>query len=234
MNLLSLLWHLQTTDTELDDKAKRLREIEATYANAPNLDAARAAYENAQKRLATGRAQLHDGELQAQTLDAKIKSLEERLYSGRVTNPKELDGMEKDLQMHQRQRRALEDKLLELMENVEQAQARVEEAARALQQIETTRARELEHLARERDALTARLAELNAVREETRARLAAHADTLRLYDHLRQTKAGRAVVQVKREACGACGFAIPTALIQRVREGNTLVLCSGCGRILVG
>ncbi|MCX7841338.1 MAG: C4-type zinc ribbon domain-containing protein [Anaerolineae bacterium] len=234
MNLLSLLWQLQTTDTELDEKAKRLQQIDTALADTPNLDAARAAHADAQKRLAHLRAQLHDGELQALALDAKIKSIEERLYSGRVTNPKELDGMEKDLQMHKRQRNALDDKLLALMEAVEQAHARADETARALEHIETTRARELEQLARERDALIARLAELNTAREETRARLAAHADALRLYDQLRQTKAGRAVVQLKRDACGACGFAIPTALIQRVREGNVLVLCSGCGRILVG
>lgn len=234
MNLTALLWHLQTTDTELDEKAKRLQQIDVALADAPNLAGARAAHAEAQKRLATLRAQLHHSELQALTLEAKIKSIEERLYSGRVTNPKELDGMEKDLQMHQRQRRALDDKLLELMEDVEQAQARTDEATRTLQQIETARARELEHLARERDALTARLAELNTTRAETRARLAAHAEALRCYDQLRQTKAGRAVVQIKRDACGACGFAIPTAQIQRVREGNTLVLCSGCGRILAG
>lgn len=234
MNLLPLLWHLQTTDTELDEKAKRLQQIDAALGDAPNLDAARAAHADAQKRLAALRAQLHDSELQALALDAKIQSLEERLYSGRVTNPKELDGMEKDLQMHQRQRRALDDKLLELMEGVEQAQARVDETARTLQQIETARARELEHLAREREALHARLAELHRAREETRAHLNSHADVLRLYDQLRQTKGGRAVVQLKRDACGACGFAIPTAQIQRVREGNTLVLCSGCGRILAG
>lgn len=234
MNLLALLWRLQATDTELDEKAKRLEQIDAALADAPNLDAAHAAHTEAQKRLATLRAQLHDSELQALALDAKIKSIEERLYSGRVTNPKELDGMEKDLQMHQRQRRALDDKLLELMEGVEQAQARVDDTAHTLEQIEAARARELEHLAREREALTARLAELRLVREETRAHLNSHADALRLYDQLRQTKSGRAVVQLKRDACGSCGFAIPTAQIQRVREGNTLVLCSGCGRILVG
>jgi|YNPNPStandDraft_1061719.scaffolds.fasta_scaffold14842_1 predicted nucleic acid-binding Zn-ribbon protein len=233
MNLLSLLWHLQLTDTELDDKARRLQEIDAARTSASNLEEARTANENARKRLATLRAQLHDGELQAQTLDTKIKGIEERLYSGRVTNPKELDGMEKDLQMHKRQRNALDDKLLELMEAVEQAQAHLEETTRTLQHLEAARARELEQLAHEREALTARLDELNTARAETRARLATHDDALRLYDHLRQTRGGRAVVPLKRDACGACGFAIPTALIQHIREGNALVVCSGCGRILV-
>lgn len=232
MNLVSLLWHLQTTDAEIDDKTKRAHQVDDALANDPNLVAARSAGNDAQKQLATLRAQLHDRELEALTLDAKIKGIEERLYSGRVTNPKELDGMEKDLQMHKRQRGALDDKRLELMDAVEQAQKHADETAHSLAQTETARASDLEQLTRERDALTARLAELNAEREQTRGALSANA--LGTYDHLRKTKAGRAAAQIKRDACGACGVSTPTGLIQRIREGNEIVLCSGCGRILAG
>ncbi len=230
MNIVSLLWHLQTTDAELDDKTKRAQEVEDALANDPNLIAAHSVHDDTQKRLSASRAQMHDRELEAKTLDAKIKGIEERLYSGRVTNPKELDGMEKDLQMHKRQRSALDDKLLELMDAVEQAQKHADEKAGALKQADGTRARDLDQLARERDALAARLAELDTEREHTRAALIV--DALRTYDHLRKTKAGRAIVQIKRDACGACGVGTPTGLAHRVREGNEIVLCPGCGRIL--
>jgi uncharacterized protein len=230
MNVAPLLWHLQTTDAEIDDKTKRSQQVDDALASDPNLVAAHSAHDDTQKRLSASRAQLHDRELEAKTLETKIKGIEERLYSGHVTNPKELDGMEKDLQMHKRQRGALDDKLLELMDAVEQAQKHADETARALEQTDTTRAHDLEQLAADRDALTARLAELNAEREQTRAALTA--DVLGTYDHLRKTKAGRAVVQVKRDACGACGVDTPTGLAHRVREGNEIVLCPGCGRIL--
>ncbi|MCI0474698.1 MAG: hypothetical protein L0Y55_00470 [Anaerolineales bacterium] len=232
MNLVSLLWHLQTTDAEIDDKTKRAHQVDAALANDPNLVAARSAGDDAQKQLAALRAQLHDRELEALTLDAKIKGIEERLYSGRVTNPKELDSTEKDLQMHKRQRGALDDKRLELMDAVEQAQKHADKAAHLLAQTEASRARDLESLTRERDALAARLAALNAERDQTRAAL--NADATSTYDHLRKTKAGRAAAQIKRDACSACGVSTPTGLIQRIREGNDLVLCSGCGRILAG
>ena len=230
MNAVTLLWHLQTTDAELDDKTKRARQVEDALANDPNLVAARSVHDDARTRLGTLRAQLHDRELEAKTLDAKIQGIEERLYSGRVTNPKELDGMEKDLQMHKRQHGALDDKRLELMDAVEQAQKHADETARALEQTDASRAHDLEQLARELDSLTARLAELDAEREQTRAALTA--DALGTYDHLRKTKAGRAVVQIKRDACGACGVGTPTGLAHRAREGNEIVLCPGCGRVL--
>ena len=229
MNLVSLLWHLQITDSEFDDKTTRARHVDDALANDPSLISVRAAHDDAQKRLSALRGQMQDRELEAKTLDVKIKGIEERLYSGRVTNPKELDGMEKDLQMHKRQRGALDDKLLALMDAVEQAQKHADDQARTLKQTETARTSDLEQLARERDALAARLAELHTEREQTRAALSA--DALRTYDHLRKTKGGRAVAQIKRDACSACGVGIPTGLIQRAREGNEIVLCSGCGRI---
>ena len=231
MNLLSLLWHLQQTDLELEDKSQRARQVDATLANDPALAAARTAHDAAQQQLAAARAQLRDRELEAQTLDAKIKTLEERLYSGRVTNPKELDGMEKDLQMHRRQRDALDDKLLAQMDAVERAQKDAEAKMRVREQAEAARAHELAQLTRERDALAARLAELNATRTQTRGTLAPEA--LSTYDHLRR-KIGRAVAPIKRESCGLCGVATPTGLAHRAREGNELVLCPGCGRILAG
>ncbi len=230
MNLVSLLWHLQTTDNELDDKTKRAHQVDHALANDPNLVATRAADDDAQKRLSALRAQMRDRELEAKTLDAKIKGIEERLYSGRVTNPKELDSVEKDLQMHKRQRSTLDDKLLELMDAVDHAQEFADEKAGAFKHADGTRARDLKQLARERDALAARLTELNAEREQTRTAL--NADALRTYDQLRKTKAGRAVAQIKRDACGACGVGTPTGLVHRAREGNEIVLCSGCGRIL--
>jgi uncharacterized protein len=232
MNLVSALWHLQALDQEIDEKTKRAKQVEAALSNDPALAATRAAFESEQKQLATFRAALHDRELEASSLDEKIKGIEERLYGGRVSNPKELDGMEKDRQMHRRQRGALDEVRLGLMDSVEQSQKHLDEQSLALKQAESTRAAKLDLLTSERASLESRLNELNTEREMARTALAA--DALRTYDHLQRTKVGRAVAQIKRDACGACGVATPTGLVQRVHEGNEIVFCSGCGRILAG
>ena len=230
MNRATLLWHLQTIDREMDDNLARTREIDNALANDPTVATARAARDAAQKQLADLRATLTDRELEAQGLDAKIKELDARLYSGRVTNPKELDGLEKDSQMHKRLRSALDDKLLGLMDAVEQAQKGAAEKAHTLEQVESARAGDVERLSRERAALARRLDELNATRNQTRASL--DADALRAYDRLRQSKAGRAVAQIKRDSCGTCGVSVPTGLASRVRAGEEIVVCPSCGRIL--
>lgn len=230
MNLVSALAHLQTIDHEIANISKRVHQVDAALAGDPAVVAARSTLEVEQKRLHDLTSTLRDREMEAQSLDQKIKDLNERLYSGRITNPKELDGFAKDLEMHKRNRSSLDDKLLGLMDTIDQTKKRVDEESTVFKQIEDKRAGDLDHLTRERESLTARLTELAAAREATRTSLTV--DALRLYDKLLQTKAGRAVAQLRRDACGACGVSVPTGLINRVHVGDDIVMCSSCGRIL--
>ncbi|MBI5651706.1 MAG: hypothetical protein HZC40_14875 [Chloroflexi bacterium] len=230
MNRIALLAHLQTNDHEFDKMVAQLRTVDAALANDAAVVAARATRDAAQKKSSDLRGALRDRELEAKSLDAKIKEIEARLYSGRTTNPKELDGMEKDLQMHKRQKSALDDVLLGLMDAAEGAEKIASETARDFDRAEAARASAVERLTRERAELFARENDLSAAREQTRAVL--DAESLAMYDRLRQAKAGRAVASIKQNACGACGVTVPTGLASRVRAGEELVVCPSCGRIL--
>jgi predicted nucleic acid-binding Zn-ribbon protein len=53
-----------------------------------------------------------------------------------------------------------------------------------------------------------------------------------LYDRLRPAKKGRAVALLEDGVCTACGVAPSSSRIQSARQGNDLVLCGNCGRIL--
>ncbi len=229
MSRISALTRLQNLDLEWDEKDKRLRQIDSLLAADPALVAARSASDADQKRLAELRAALRERELEAKGADARIKEMEQRLYGGRVGNPKELEGLEREVGMLKRQRSQLDDQLLELMEAVDQAQKRHSASADTATRAEAKRAGDVEALTRERDTLAARLAELANEREQVRSSL--DPDTLRAYDRLRR-KAGYALSYIRRDACSVCGVAVPTGLVQRVRAGDELVYCSGCGRVL--
>lgn len=230
MNIVAALWQLQMLDQEIDEKTQRLHQVDESLANDPAVAAARAVLAAEQKKLGDLRAALRDRELEASSLDAKIKELNQRLYSGNVANPKELDGLSKELEMHKRLRSSLDDKLLELMESNEQAQARTDAHSNSLRQIETKRSGDIATLAHENETLAKRLAALTTNRDQLRSQLGS--DALRSYDQLRRTKAGRAVVQLRRDSCGACGVTVPTGLVNRVRTGDEIVNCTSCGRIL--
>ncbi len=229
MNRISTLLRLQSLNQEWEEKDKRTREIDLRLASDPATAAARTARDAEQIKLAELRAALRERELEAKGADGRIKELEQRLYGGRVSNPKELEGFEKELRMLKRQRSGLDDQLLELMEAVDQAQKRVSASTETLARAEGSRAGDVERLSQERERLAARLAELAPEREQVRSGL--DADTLRVYDRLKG-KTGHAVASLRRDACSVCGVAVPTGVVQRIRAGNELVFCSGCGRIL--
>jgi uncharacterized protein len=53
------------------------------------------------------------------------------------------------------------------------------------------------------------------------------------YERIRRSKGDLAIVGVEDGACGGCGYALPPQRVQEVRRNRDIVLCEGCGRILV-
>lgn len=230
MSNISLLAELQNVDLRHDENARARAELEKSLADSNTLNAARADLENTDTRTNTLHAHLRALELETGTLTEKLKQVNERLYSGRITNAKELAGLNEDEKMLQRRKRELEDQELALMEQIENADHTLKQkrAAFETESTETQKRHDKERAAlHERDASDAELA---AKRENICAQL--DASTLRVYDNLRATKKGRALAHIKNSACGACGYAVPGGLVARVKAGNELVFCANCERIL--
>jgi hypothetical protein len=53
------------------------------------------------------------------------------------------------------------------------------------------------------------------------------------YERIRKAKGGKAIVAVKRNACGGCYNKIPPQKILELRQINKLFICEQCGRIIV-
>ncbi len=58
-------------------------------------------------------------------------------------------------------------------------------------------------------------------------------DDLDRYDRISRAKGGKAVVPVKRNACGGCFSRVPPQKILELRRNAQIFLCEHCGRILV-
>lgn len=230
MNQISLLVELQHLDTRSDENAALRGTLETKLADASAQDDARAALDSTDKHIHELKAKLRALELETDGLAEKLKSVNERLYSGRITNAKELAGLNDDEKMLQKRKRELEDRELALMEQIENAGNTLQMKRAAYENISTqTNAQHV--LARSAlHQLDASDAELTQKRESLRARL--DAQTLRTYDHLRATKKGRAVAHIKNSSCAQCGYAVPAGLISRVKVGSELVFCANCERIL--
>jgi len=53
------------------------------------------------------------------------------------------------------------------------------------------------------------------------------------YERIRNAKGGKAIVPIKRNACGGCFNKIPPQKILELRQNNRLYICEQCGRIIV-
>lgn len=58
-------------------------------------------------------------------------------------------------------------------------------------------------------------------------------EDLRMYERIRKAKDGKAVVAVKRNACGGCYNRVPPQKVLELRRNDIFMMCERCGRLLV-
>jgi hypothetical protein len=232
MNVVSQLYRLQLVDSERDEKSERLAYVEDRLGESEDLVQAREAVAEIEGRLAEQRRELRALELEIAAVNDKLKKNQERLYSGRVRNPKELTGLQEEAGALRRRRSELEDEQLEMMISMDGQEAELAERQARLRQIEDGWRRDQADLLAEKEQLEQQLAELDGDRQEMRERIPA--SDLDLYDDLRQRQGGRAVALLKRGICQACGVDVPTSLARTVERGEGINFCPICSRLLYG
>ncbi len=230
MPLAAQLYKLQSLDS-------RIAAIEASLASLDDGSTLRAQLEEARTAESAARTDLHDRqarlhalELELQSTTGRTKKVEQDLYSGRVSSPKELQAMDQDIQMLSRQRGRMEEDMLNLMEEIEQLLEAVHRLESERQAQEQALGAHLEAYRQRGDSLTGELETVRAEREAYAPQI--DADLLRRYERLRSRKEGVAVVTIAGGICGGCHFKLPERLVARVKEEDVVLTCEECGRIL--
>ena len=227
MNVPRLLHQLQEIDLASDAAREKSSRIDAELA-ADSLASERAALTKQQGNLKVLQHELRDNNVKVDDFSARIKTLEDKLYSGNVSSPKELTTLQKDIELIRGHRVPLEDKSLELMEALDKAETGVSEAETALQRHKETLEVHRRDLAVQLKKLGVELSDL----ETRRAALLPEipSDVQVQYQTLR-TQKGKAVAKIEQGICRACGIAVTAAWLHRARAGD-VVRCANCNRIL--
>ena len=227
---MPVLFELQRVDLELAEVEARLSSLDDGSSLRAELERRRKRLEDLRMRLRKAEGLLRDAELELRGLEERKESVERRLYSGQVTNPKELTALEEDLRALGGQISRAEDRVLELMDEVEslRKEAREEEGWIAeneerLKGIEERYKRDLAELTGRREGLLSRRGELTASLDNS---------VLSRYEHLREHLGGVAVAEVRERTCTACRVALTESVVRRLRESTEMVACENCGRLL--
>jgi len=230
MTRVANLYALQEIDSALDACKASLVDVESRLGEADELVEVRQRALERQEALREVEKQQREQEWQIDDLRQKIEPLEKKLYGGTIRNPKELADLQQDVESLRRRQRGLEDRDLEIMVAVEEAQKEANEAQRALSETEEAWNAEQERLRQEQASLHQEIGDLEA-RHTEQVRLIEPA-TITLYEALRATRQGRAVAKVERGMCQGCRISLPMNVVHRVRSGAELVQCTSCERIL--
>jgi predicted nucleic acid-binding Zn-ribbon protein len=231
MGRAQLLHALQEVDLARDAARRRVREINSLLTESAELRAARQEAETLRAQLVKLGAQRKDLELESQTLDEKIKSVEDRLYSGEVRNPKELNDLQLDAASLRRRKAGLDEQQLELLMEIEQVEGEGRRAEQSLAHVRAEWEGSQSDMLAEHRQLSSQIELLDAQREERRA--AARAEDLELYDQLRPAKKGHVVAFLSEGTCGVCGNTPSINTVRLVQRNQSIVTCSTCGRILM-
>ena len=226
------LYRLQQIDSQLDRIHARLRQIEAALKDDQAVKEAQQNLEQASRHLEAQRKILRQAEDQVREQRLKIEQTESTLYSGKVRNPKELQDLQNETVALKRYRSTLEDRQLEAMIVVEEAEALSQERKLTLEEEQTEFQKKSAELTQEQTHLKADLERHEAEREATVRSI--EAPNLELYNQLRQQRRGIAVAKVSDKACSACGSTLNASLLHATRSPSQIVRCDACGRILYG
>lgn len=224
------LYRLQQIDSQLDRGRARLREIEIALSDHATLNQARQRAEVTEDKLQETVKKLRRAEQEVHAQRIKIEQTEASLYGGKVRNPKELQDLQNESAALKRYLSVLEDRQLEAMLELEEAESENEEASAVLEKVRAEISREKAILIEEQTNLFR-----DVDRQENERQAAASnipVEDINLYDHLRRIRSGVAVAKVSDKACMACGSTLSGALLSAALNPNQITRCASCGRIL--
>ena len=224
------LLELQAVDGDLAVRNERLDEIAKRIGDDSALRALARRLKQEEAEVEEGLSRQRDLDAAVADLTEKVNAAEAKLYGGVVVNPRELRGLQADVEMIKRQRWNQEETLLEVMVGLDLSTGNRDASAQQLEQMKRTWKAEQKSLVEEQERLRGETAALVERRGALVARVPP-AETA-LYEQVRKSRP-QPVALMHNNTCGACRVGLPARTAQEVRSSPSPTRCPNCGRILL-
>lgn len=230
------LLDLQELDTALqraDHRARNLPEATEAAALKERVDELEAELIATQTKVSDVARKQRKAERDVEQVRDRADRDAKRMDSGQVTNAKELQNLQSEIESLARRQSELEEVVLEVMERAEELSG---EAARLSTLHEETLAEHTEAVAR-RDTVAAGIQWDRTRLTQDRERVSEEVpdDLLALYDKLRGQYDGVGAAPLRYGRCEGCKLALSTAELNEIKAtpADEIVRCEDCRRILV-
>ena len=226
---LSSLTKLQAVDTEIyrleNEKKSKPQEIKALEALFEEKKAGVAA---AEKVLLDVQKQKKDKELELASKEEAAKKLQGQLFS--LKTNKEYQTMLQQIADTKADGSLIEDKILELLEQVDKSKADIDQEKQKLSGEEKLFTEEKKKVDQRIKEIDDRLSQLNAQRKQALADI--EPKILAQYDRILASREGLAIVGVKNNSCMGCNMSVPPQVINLIKMYERIITCEVCNRIL--
>jgi predicted nucleic acid-binding Zn-ribbon protein len=228
MSIARDLYQLQETELALEANDQSQLKISGQIGESREVNDARAKLAAGQKHVEDLVKNQKSAEWEIDDLTSKIKTIDKKLYDGKIFNPKELGSLQTEAEDFKKKRSALEDKVLDMMEQIDEARKKVSVINQDIARLTAAWQVQQKQLTDNLEKLKTAHSSLESKKQSQLALIdAASVDT---YRELRRRK-GTAVARVEQGTCLGCRITLPNSDLQQAKSGR-LVRCSSCGRIL--
>ena len=166
--------------------------------------------------------------LEMNAIKEKIDKYKDQLFL--VTNNRQYDALQHEIDHLKEQLNSVEMNTLELSEEKDSLEDNTKEAEENLESL-------TQDLAERRTRLESMMSESSEKKdslEKQRSQKTENLDmtTMSRYDRIYQARNGLVVVAIQGSACGGCGSAVPPQIVAEIRTGTSVHNCYVCNRFL--
>ena len=227
MNVINQLHDLLELDQAIDKCRKSIKEIDDVLEDKALLFQSQQSLNKAISILRNQETQRTDLELTIESTTSKGNSVEKKMYSGTVTKPRELEDMQKELQIVRSKQSELEENLLKVLQSLEKTRPAVIKLTAHMDNIRTKRENQENRLANERVTLNESSTKLVEQKGNLSSKI--NPQHLTLYQSIRVPNP---LVKIEKGMCQGCRIALPTNVIKTARISVNPTQCPSCTRIL--
>ncbi len=231
---LKLLWDLQELDLEIRATEQQIEEAPALSGvdeSLTRLEELKQSLTEKELLFKEDQKKLKNLEMRTQKIVDDRENLKENMYDGTVSSVKELEQMQRKMELLAEEKNRLEEEILILMESLEEQESSLEQLKKEVEGASGD--------LREKEAMLekklARLEEELKDLQEKRSLLAEKVEPkfLDRYNLLAEKHKGQPLARVEDEICGGCRVFISSALRGHLYNPEAMVYCENCGRLLV-
>jgi uncharacterized protein len=226
---IEILASLQTVDREIREQTGRkqrlLEDLRVTerqiQAKKGEIDALSAAWSEREKlRVEKDRVFQDEGK----------KAMDKRMRMNRIKNAKELQALQREIELMRLGNGELEEELIKIMQEIDAIRAQIQTKESEMAAMQEEWQKKQDELQVEINGIDAAVSEASTRRQTIASQVTG--DLISRYELIFSRRGGTAVVEVAGGICQGCYMNVPPQLWNEITRNEKVHLCPSCQRIL--